>query len=112
MLLAGAGTYLLPSAPLAFLCVIVYGLGLGCWQAGLIALFITRYPALRGPIMGLNGSGNNLGLFFGAALGGVTLGLGSYVGLAVFLTAVMGLALGIVLWTLWAADCAPPTRAG
>ena len=55
---------------------------------------------MRGALLGLNVAGQNLGIFTGAAVGGIGLWLGSYVGLAATLALLTALALIVTLRAL------------
>ena len=78
----------------------------GAAVAATISLLVGRYAPLRGAILGLNAAGFNLGLFVGAALGGLVLGAGGYPGLALALVA---LAAGTLAATVWALRQTAPT---
>jgi predicted MFS family arabinose efflux permease len=91
---------LAPTLPLA---VVAAALGAGTQGAAIaaiISLLVGRYAPLRGAVLGLNAAGSNLGLFAGAALGGVALGAGGYPGLALALTALATTSLAVTFWAL------------
>jgi predicted MFS family arabinose efflux permease len=79
----------------------------GAATAAIVSLLVGRYAPLRGAVLGLNAAGLNLGLFAGAALGGLALGAGGYPGLALALAALSATALVVVLRALRFAR--PPT---
>jgi predicted MFS family arabinose efflux permease len=64
---------------------------------------------LRGPVMGLNSTGQNVGLVAGTGLAPVALSMGGYVGLAVTLLVISLVALGCLLVARRSPATASPT---
>jgi MFS transporter, DHA1 family, inner membrane transport protein len=98
--LAGAAQYLTPNLSLAVALCAVHAAGHGAFLAGVVGLLVERWPRLRGALLGLNVAGQNLGVFAGAAFGGLGLALGGYPGLAASLALLAALALAVTLWAL------------
>jgi predicted MFS family arabinose efflux permease len=76
-------TFLSPTVELAIVALIVYALAQGVLVAALVSLLVRRYLPIRGPVMALNGVGQNVGTVLGTAAAGLGLALGGYNGLAV-----------------------------
>jgi MFS transporter, DHA1 family, inner membrane transport protein len=89
--------YLAPDLPSALVACIVFCLNVGVGIAALIAVLMARYAHLRGAVMGLNATGQNVGIVVGTSISSVALGIGGYPALAATLSAVSALALGIFL---------------
>jgi predicted MFS family arabinose efflux permease len=86
--------YVAPSLLTALLLTVAQAVAQGVALAGFVSLFIRRYPAVRGAVMGLNAAGFNLGTFAGVGLAGVGLGVAGYPGLAAVLALLGLLAFG------------------
>jgi predicted MFS family arabinose efflux permease len=86
----GPVVFLAPTRPPALAATAVTGLTMGVATVATVGLLVRRYAALRGPVMGLNLTGMNLGTFAGATLASIGLALGDYAGLA--LTLLLGAA--------------------
>jgi len=91
---------LAPTLPLAAVAAALAAGTQGAATAAIVSLLVGRYAPLRGAVLGLNAAGSNLGLFAGAALGGVALGAGGYPGLALSLAALAATALIAIAWAL------------
>ena len=91
---------LVPTLPLAMATAALAAGAHGAAVAATISLLVSRYAPLRGAILGLNAAGFNLGLFVGAALGGLVLGVGGYNGLALALLLLAAAALAAIVWAL------------
>lgn len=63
----------------------------------MITVLMSRYASMRGAVMGLNATGQNVGIVVGTTLSSFALALGGYPALAVTLAAISALALGIFL---------------
>jgi len=63
----------------------------------MITVLMARYAPLRGPVMGLNATGQSVGIVVGTTLSSFALAPGGYPALAVTLAAISALALGIFL---------------
>jgi predicted MFS family arabinose efflux permease len=86
-----------PSLELAFVACLVFCLDVGLGITALITVLMARYAPLRGAVMGLNATGQNVGIVVGTTLSSVALGFGGYPALAATLSAISALALGIFL---------------
>ena len=82
---------------LAFVACIVFCLNVGLGVTALITVLMARYAPLRGAVMGLNATGQNVGIVVGTTVSSVALGFGGYPALAATLAAISTLALGIFL---------------
>ena len=89
--------YVAPSLELAFVACIVFCLNVGMGITSLITVLLARYAPLRGAVMGLNATGQNVGIVVGTTIAGIALGLGGYPALAATVSAISALALGIFL---------------
>lgn len=89
-----------PTLPLAMVTAALAAGAHGAAVAATISLLVGRYAPVRGAILGLNAAGFNLGLFVGAALGGLVLGAGGYPGLALALVALATATLAATVWAL------------
>ena len=78
-------TFVAPTVALAIVASTAYALVQGVLVATLVSLLVRRYLALRGPVMALNGVGQNVGTVVGTAVAGLGLALGGYAGLALTL---------------------------
>lgn len=85
-------TFVAPSVTLAIVASTIYALVQGVLVATLVSLLVRRYLALRGPVMALNGVGQNVGTVVGTAVAGLGLALGGYTGLALTLVLMTGAA--------------------
>jgi predicted MFS family arabinose efflux permease len=81
----------------ALVACIVFCLDVGVGIAALIAVLMARYAHLRGAVMGLNATGQNVGIVVGTSISSAALGIGGYPALAATLSAISALALGIFL---------------
>ncbi|MGH8794419.1 MAG: MFS transporter, partial [Stackebrandtia sp.] len=91
VLAAMTGFFFVESLPLAVALTAILGAGHASVAACVVTLLVRRCGDLRGAALSLNAAGMSLGIFAGAALGGVGLGLAEYPGAAavfVVLTAV------------------------
>lgn len=77
--------YIAPTIETAFVAAVAFCLTVGVSIASFISVLITRYAPLRGPVMGLNAAGQNVGIVCGTVLASAGLSLGSYFGLAILL---------------------------
>ena len=93
-------TFLAPSAPLAIVAITVYAVVHGVVTAALVSLLVRRYLSLRGPVMALNGVGQNIGTVVGAGVAGLGLAAAGYDGLAVTLVLMTGAAAITLLTAL------------
>jgi predicted MFS family arabinose efflux permease len=75
----------------------------------LVSVLMRQYMPLRGPVMGLNSTGQNVGLVAGTGLATVALSMGGYVGLAVTLLVISLVALGCLLVARRSPATASPT---
>lgn len=90
MLLIGLGAALLsvvafyfsPTLPLTLLLTAMMGASHATVAACVTTLLVRRSGDLRGSALSVNASGMSLGVFLGAAVGGLGLGLGGYPGAA------------------------------
>jgi predicted MFS family arabinose efflux permease len=89
--------YLAPDLWSALVACIVFCLDVGVGIAALIAVLMARYAHLRGAIMGLNATGQNVGIVVGTSIASAAIGIGGYPALAATLSAVSAVALGIFL---------------
>jgi predicted MFS family arabinose efflux permease len=89
--------YVAPSLELAFVACIVFCLDVGLGITALITVLMARYAPLRGAVMGLNATGQNVGIVVGTTISSIALGVGGYPALAATLSAISALALGIFL---------------
>jgi predicted MFS family arabinose efflux permease len=89
--------YLAPDLLSALVACIVFCLNVGVGIAALFAVLMARYAHLRGAVMGLNATGQNVGIVVGTSIASVALGIGGYPALAATLSAVSAIALGIFL---------------
>ena len=85
-------TFVAPSVLLAIVACTIYALVQGVLMATLVSLLVRRYLALRGPVMALNGVGQNVGTVVGTAVAGLGLALAGYDGLALTLVLMTGAA--------------------
>lgn len=92
--------YVAPSAPLAIGATFLFCCTVGTCTASQVAVLMHRYAALRGPVMGLNATGFNVGIVVGTSLSSLALALGSYPGLAIMLTTISLVSLGVLLLAL------------
>jgi predicted MFS family arabinose efflux permease len=89
--------YLAPDLLSALVACLIFCLDVGIGMAALIAVLMARYAHLRGAVMGLNATGQNVGIVVGTSISSVALGIGGYTALAATLSAVSAVALGIYL---------------
>jgi predicted MFS family arabinose efflux permease len=92
--------YMAPNLGLAFIACIVFCLDVGLGITALITVLMARYTPLRGAVMGLNATGQNVGIVVGTTISSVALSFGGYPALAATLAAISALALGIFLLAL------------
>lgn len=76
------GVYLAPTLPVALLSTVVLSASHAVGVASVVTLLVRRSGTLRGVALSLNASGLSLGLFLGAAAGGVGLAAWGYPGAA------------------------------
>jgi MFS transporter, DHA1 family, inner membrane transport protein len=100
-------TFVAPSVPLAIIATTVYAVIQGVLVAALVSLLVRRYMSLRGPVMALNGVGQNVGTVVGTAVAGLGLAVAGYDGLAVTLVLMTG-AAAVTLLTALPALREPP----
>ncbi|HEY1297564.1 MAG TPA: MFS transporter [Chloroflexota bacterium] len=72
----------------------------GAVIAAIISLLVGRYTPIRGAVLGLNAAGSNLGLFVGAAIGGVALAWAGYPGLTLTLGLLVTVTSAVTAWAL------------
>jgi predicted MFS family arabinose efflux permease len=89
--------YVAPSLELAFVACIVFCVDVGMGITSLITVLLARYAPLRGAVMGLNATGQNVGIVVGTTIAGIALGFGGYPALAATVSAISALALGTFL---------------
>jgi len=107
-------TFLAPSVALAVAACTIYAIVQGVLVAALVSLLVRRYLELRGPVMALNGVGQNVGTVIGTAVAGLGLAMAGYTGLAVTLVLMTGTAtitLVAALPALRERPAAPPEPA-
>ena len=92
--------FLAPTWLPALAATAVTGLTMGVATVATVGLLIGRYAALRGPVMGLNLTGVNLGTFAGATLASIGLALGDYAGLALTLLLLGAASAAIAVWAV------------
>ena len=99
--------FVAPTLPSAILIAALTAGAHGAIIGATISLLVGRYTAVRGAVLGLNAAGTNLGLFAGAAIGGLALAWAGYPGLATTL----GL-LAAATWVAfaWALRRARPSK--
>jgi predicted MFS family arabinose efflux permease len=97
MIVVSPLVYVAPTLELAFVACVVFCLDVGLGITALITVLMARYAPLRGAVMGLNATGQNVGIVVGTTLSSIALGFGGYPALAVTLSAISALALGIFL---------------
>jgi predicted MFS family arabinose efflux permease len=100
-------TYLAPSAVLAIVATTVYAVIQGVLVALLVSVLVRRNLSLRGPIMALNGVGQNAGTVLGAAVAGLGFAVAGYHGLALTLVLMSGAAAMTMLTALPALRARP-----
>ena len=93
-------TFLAPSPLLAIVATTVYAVFHGMLVASQVSLLVRRYMSLRGPVMALNGVGQNIGTVVGTAVAGLGLATAGYDGLAVTLVLMTGAAAVTMLAAL------------
>jgi predicted MFS family arabinose efflux permease len=93
-------TFVAPTVLLAIVASTIYALVQGVLVATLVSLLVRRYMALRGPVMALNGVGQNIGTVVGTAVAGLGLSLAGYNGLALSLVLMTGAATITLVTTL------------
>ncbi|GAB3498102.1 MFS transporter [Amycolatopsis cihanbeyliensis] len=76
------GFYFSPVLPVALVLTAVLGLAHATVAACVVSLLVHRSGSLRGSALSINAAGMSLGVFAGAGLGGIGLGLGGYPGTA------------------------------
>jgi hypothetical protein len=115
LLLSSIGTvasapliYIAPTLLTAFVACLLFCITVGVSIATLVSVLMKRYADLRGPVMGLNASGQNVGVVFGTGVASIGLGLGGYVGLALTLVVVGLAALGVLVYALRVLSASPP----
>ncbi|WP_232376641.1 MFS transporter [Amycolatopsis aidingensis] len=81
-LAAITGFYFSPALPVALVLTAVLGLSHATVAACVVSLLVHRSGSLRGSALSINAAGMSLGVFAGAGLGGLGLGLGGYPGTA------------------------------
>lgn len=82
-LLSVVAFYFAQTLPLALLLTAMMGASHATVAACVTTLLVRRSGELRGSALGVNAAGMSLGVFLGAAIGGLGLGLGGYPGTAV-----------------------------
>lgn len=97
MLVTAPLVYLAPTIPLAFAATFAFCLMVGLSIAAMVSLLLARYAALRGTMMGLNATGQNVGIVLGTGVAGLALSFGGYPALSVALAGLCTLSLGIML---------------
>jgi MFS family permease len=114
LLLSSIGTvitapliYVAPTLPTAFAACVLFCLTVGVSIAGLITVLMKNYADLRGPVMGLNATAQNVGIVFGTGVASIGLGFGGYVGLALTLVVVGLVALGVLVYALRVLSASP-----
>ena len=84
--------YTAPTLAFAFVAAVIFCLMVGVSIAAFISVLIVRYAPIRGPVMGLNAAGQNVGIIGGTGLASIGLSVGGYGGLAILLGALSALA--------------------
>jgi MFS transporter, DHA1 family, inner membrane transport protein len=95
MIVTAPLVYVAPNLELAFVACVGFCLDIGLGITALITVLMARYAPLRGAVMGLNATGQNVGVVVGTIISSIALGVGGYPALAVTLSAISLLALGI-----------------
>ena len=85
------------SLPLALICTAVLSAGHAVGVASVVTLLVRRSGTLRGTALTLNASGMSLGLFLGAAAGGVGLAAGGYLWAAAVFGAFTAISVGAAM---------------
>lgn len=96
-LVAVVGVFLTTSLPAALVCTAVLGAGHAAVAACVVTLLVRRSGERRGAALGVNAAGMSLGVFAGAALGGVGIGVAGYPGAAAALGVLTAAALVVGL---------------
>ena len=89
--------YVAPTLELAFVACLVFCLNVGLGITAFITVLMARYAPMRGAVMGLNATGQNVGIVVGTTVAGIALGFGGYPALAATVSAISALALGLFL---------------
>lgn len=92
--------YVAPTFELAFVAAVAFCLTVGVSISSFISVLITRYAPLRGPVMGLNAAGQNVGIVGGTTLASIGLSLGGYLGLAILLAVLSAIANVVLVMAL------------
>jgi predicted MFS family arabinose efflux permease len=85
--------YFSPTLPSTLVLTALMGASHATVAACVTTLLVRRSGELRGSALGINAAGMSLGVFLGAAVGGLGLGLGGYPGTALAFAAITLLAL-------------------
>ncbi|WP_244900445.1 MFS transporter [Streptomyces nanshensis] len=88
------GFYFTHWLPLALVLTSLHAASHAVVAACAVSLLVRRCGTLRGSALSINAAGMSLGVFVGAALGGVGLGLGGYPGVALVFGTLTAVALG------------------
>lgn len=86
-----------PVLPVALLGTVVLAASHAAVAAGVTTLLVRGSEGARGTVLGLNAAGQSLGVFSGAALGGLGLALGGWAGIGWALGLATALAVVLVL---------------
>ncbi|WP_232828404.1 MFS transporter [Kribbella monticola] len=85
--------YFSPTLPSTLVLTALMGAGHATVAACVTTLLVRRSGELRGSALGMNAAGMSLGVFLGAAVGGLGLGLGGYPGTALAFASITLVAL-------------------
>ncbi|WP_246213024.1 MFS transporter [Streptomyces abyssomicinicus] len=99
-LVSVAGFYFTTWLPMALVMTSLHAASHAVVAACAVSLLVRGCGPLRGAALSLNAAGQSLGVFAGAALGGVGLGLAGYPGMAVAFGSLVVVALGAALLVL------------
>ncbi|MEQ4207374.1 MFS transporter [Actinopolymorpha sp. B9G3] len=99
-LVAILGFYAAPTLPLALGCTALLGASHAAVAACVVSLLVRRCDTVRGAALSVNAAGQSLGVFVGAAVGGLGLGLGGYVGIAIGFGAISAAAVAAAVAVL------------
>ncbi|MFC0627817.1 MFS transporter [Kribbella deserti] len=96
-LLSVVAFYFAATLPLALLLTAMMGASHATVAACVTTLLVRRSGDLRGSALGVNAAGMSLGVFLGAAIGGLGLGLGGYPGTAAAFGLITAIAIAAAL---------------
>jgi predicted MFS family arabinose efflux permease len=97
MMLTAPLVYLAPTIELALAATFVFCLMIGLTIAATVSVLLARYSDMRGTMMSLNATGQNVGIVLGTGLASLALTLGGYAGQAAALSGLCAVSVGIML---------------